>query len=209
MPPSKLSCKQAEHKLINETCQRYIKHLYHEANHISLPQIKRQSIAETSGEILFPSLSKVIALLTLHEEDIFIDLGSGMGKAVIQFFLQTQIKKAFGIEIMSNQYQYSVMMANRLKADLPEFYLNGRELQFFLGNFLEIPFTTATVILIGSPCFTPNMLDTLGSIINSTPNIHTVVSLRPLLTLSRLTFRRMLSLECTWDTAQAYIYSDH
>lgn len=123
-----------------------------------------------------------------------------------KFFLRTNVQAACGIEIAEQPHKIAVKAAEYIQNELPEFYENERKVHLLQGDFLELPFTQASVILLSSPCFTPSMLETVGAMINQMQGIHTVISLRPLLALTRIRFKTVISLECSWDTALCYIY---
>jgi hypothetical protein len=160
----------------------------------------------TQGEIISHSVNKLIANISLTNQDIFFDLGSGNGKIVAQFFLKTPVREAHGIEFLPELYQSSVLLAQQTQQNFPEFYNDERKLQFTLGSFLETSFNSATVILINSVCFSQTTLTCVGEIIEKNFNIHTVMSTRPIPNLKRLIFVKTISIECSWDSALCYIY---
>lgn len=159
--------------------------------------MQHNQIAETYGEVLPESVSKLLRAINVTAEDIFFDLGSGLGKVVKQVFTDTNVKEAHGIEINATLHE----QAMRDSVTLPD-----RILTFKQGDFLTTPITGATIVLIASPCFGPSILHALGRKINETPTIHTVMSLRPIATLTRVTFKKVVRVECSWDTALCYIY---
>lgn len=191
---------------IDTLCQHYLAILYHDVQRKG--DSITHNICETYGEILYPSVDKILSVIQPSDSDVFVDYGSGHGKMVIQIFLKSQVKEAYGIEISPELYQHSLNAAQRLQHELPEFYQSERKLTFFLGSFLEVPLTTGTIAMVNSTCFTQSLLNQLGKIIEHTPSIHTVLSLRPISTLKRLTFQKAIRIECSWDTELCYVYSD-
>lgn len=188
-------------------CQYYLNIIYHNTNGPRAGEnYKINNIAITYGEILYPSIDKLLSAISLTEQDVFVDLGSGLGKFVLQVFLKTAVKEARGIELVPDLHQQALAATQRVQQDLPDFYAEGRKLTFLLGSFLEIPLTQATAVLISSPCFSPKILDTLGKIIDSTPSIHSVLTFRPISTLQRLSFKKSIRIECSWDSALCYLY---
>jgi len=191
----------------NTLCQQYLSLLYQGAKgHQSLKRSEQNTIPLSYGEILYPGVDRLLAEVVLSEKDVFLDLGSGLGKVVLQVFLKTAVKKACGIEILPDLHQQSLAAAKKVQEDLSGFFTGGRQLNFVLGSFLTFPLTEATVVLIGSPCFTPKMLDSLSKNIDSSPHIHTVFSLRPLCALEKLAFKKAIRIEGSWDTTLCYIY---
>lgn len=196
--------------MINKSnlCQLYLKSLYQHLSGHELNRKYKATIAETYGEILYESVSELIYQLTLSANDIFFDLGSGLGKVVTQVFLQSEVKEATGIEINPELYQYALLAAHKVQEDLPEFFSGGRQLRFLQGDFLEVSFEKATVILISSPLFTPETLFILGKMINLNTNINKVISLRPLFSLTRLSMKKVIRVEGSWDSALCYLYAN-
>ncbi len=168
---------------IDTLCEQYLRFLYADLEKQAAATLEQRNITETYGEILYPSIDKIIASISLTEQDVFIDLGSGKGKIATQFFLKSLVKEAYGIELLPELHRFALACVKRLEVEVPNFFHNSRKLSFLLGSFIEIPFTTATVALINSTCFTQSLLNELGNVIENTPNIHTVLSLRPISTL--------------------------
>lgn len=191
---------------INDLCQQYINILYHNIRILRTSEKLNIDISETYGEILYESMGKLIDEISFSEEDVFFDLGSGLGKIVIQVFLRSLVRESCGIEIIPDLYQKSILAAQRVKDDLPDFHNGERKISFIKGSFLDVSLARASVMLIGSPCFRQQILFPLGKIIDTMPGIHTVLTLRPLFSLTRLSLRKVVRVECSWDTALCYIY---
>ena len=188
-------------------CQHYLDIVYKDSHgHTMRRYDTTVDVSETYGEILYPSVIRLLSELNLTEQDVFYDLGSGLGKVVAQVFLLSLVKEAHGIEILTSLHEQAVQTAARIQCDLPEFFSGDRKLQFTLGSFLQVPLTTATVVLLASPCFSPVILHPLEKIIADAPNIDTVLSLQPIHRLHRLKLEKTILLECSWDSALCYIY---
>lgn len=190
-------------KQSHQICEQYLNILYRDTA-VSFTQA---NIAETRGEILYGSINKLIPHMQLSEKDVFADLGSGKGKITSQIFLITPVKSAVGIEIVPELHQTAMSVAERIRNDLPHLYDTDREMTFTCGDFLTIPLHHVTVALINSTCFPPSLVDELGVVINNTPSIRSVFSLRPLAALRRLAFRKTIPVECSWDSTLCYYYS--
>lgn len=187
-------------------CQQYLSFLYQTKVCNDIKR-KKGNIAETYGEILYPSVIKLMSSIKLSVDDVFFDLGSGLGKVVIQLFLTTSIRESYGIEIRPDLHQQALTILRQIQKDLPDCFPYSRKLTFLCGNFLEIPLSSATLLLIASPCFSPTILHRLSGIINDLSSVHSVFSLRPLPALKRLPFKKAIAIECSWDSALCYLYS--
>jgi hypothetical protein len=165
-----------------------------------------RKISETYGEILPEGVDKFLSVVKPSSQDGFLDLGSGKGKLLLQVFSNSPVNTAHGIEILPQLHEQAIHAEALLRQNQPALFTQ-RQLTFTLGDILAEPYPAATIALISSPCFSPTILNRLSDIIDSTPSIHTVLSLRPMLKLQRLSFRRTIRLECSWDTALCYVYS--
>lgn len=159
----------------------------------------RDTISETYGEILFEGIEKILKKIQFNESDVIYDLGSGLGKVIVQIALQHSVKKLCGIELNARINEY----AQRAKK-----MIGKPDVHFICGSFLEVPFNDATIIFILSPCFTQSMLWSLGDIINHLPNIKTVMTLRAIPNLA-IPFKQSFRVEGTWDSALCYLYQRH
>lgn len=163
-------------------------------------------ISENQGEILAPSINKLLQIIKPTAQDIFFDLGAGSGKVVMQVFLNSPVKEAHGIEILSTPYQKAHTAIEKVKMDCPYLFENQRKLSILRGSFLEIPFHTATIALINATCFEPTLIWELGKQLNQAPHLHTILSLRPIPSLNSLSFKQAVRIHCSWDASLCYIY---
>ena len=67
---------------------------------------------EVCGETLFDFTEKIIQFGKLTKDDVFIDLGSGIGQMVLQIDASTPCKKAYGIEIADWPSEYAAVSIN-------------------------------------------------------------------------------------------------
>ncbi|MBI5447126.1 MAG: hypothetical protein HY939_00165 [Gammaproteobacteria bacterium] len=188
-------------------CQYYLETVYQRiAAPCPAPSTNKGLISETYGEVLYHSLCQLIHNYTFNENDILFDLGSGTGRIALPFFLLTSLRQVCGIEILPAPHHIASQAANIIQQELPGFYKNQRRLSFLLGSFLDIPIDHATVLFISATCFDPSLMYSLSKLINCLERVHTVFTLRPLPNLKRLVFKKVISLECSWDSALCYVY---
>ncbi|MFI4936932.1 MAG: hypothetical protein ACHQJ6_00295 [Candidatus Berkiellales bacterium] len=196
----------------DELFQDYLARLYHSAKALQsltpsqIQTLTRQGICITYGEMLYPSMRQILKMLRLSRQDIFLDLGSGLGKCALQTFMQTEVNKVIGIEAASFLHQQAIMVAQEVKKDFPFFWEDQRELIFVEENFLTAQWHHATVVYSCSTCFTQELLVAIGDRINQQPSINQVLSLRPLPTLS-LPLKSVYPVECSWDSALCFHYA--
>lgn len=112
--------------------------------------IRRTSSSSLYGEITFGSLDKVIQYLKLNKDDVFFDLGSGVGKVVMQVAMTTPVKKVVGVELSNSRYKEARKAARLLQS---QGYVEPRKYSFKNEDILETNLKNATVIYSCSTAF--------------------------------------------------------
>lgn len=147
-----------------------------------------ESIGECDyGELEHDGREGLIASLNFTENDVFVDLGCGVGKINAHVYLRTNIKESIGIDILSER----ILMAEKAKAQMIHTIQQTRAppqedvaamvdgIQFITGNILqEEKYNKATVALICSACFHSELTNQLFKRLNSLPLVTRMVSLR-------------------------------
>ena len=82
---------------------------------------EKEDIYLTYGEITYPGISRLLDYATMTDADVFCDLGSGVGKVVLQAFLKTPAKRCFGIEASQARYGASQDIIKRVQQEFPRF----------------------------------------------------------------------------------------
>jgi hypothetical protein len=119
----------------------------------------------TYGEIEYIGVQRILSTVfqEFGEQDYrdktFIDLGSGIGKAVFAFALLGQFKKSTGIEILENVYT----MASLVK----EVYdkkgiVNGPKVEFMNRDLNEVELMHYDFVFTNSTCWSDDTMARLG-----------------------------------------------
>lgn len=167
---------------------------------------EKDKVYLTYGEILYPSVNKMIQFMDLREDDVFYDLGSGTGKVPLQFLLKSPVRKTFGIEASDKRNDFSRKVYDQVKKECPELFKTGRELGCLQANFLNIDISDATIIYTCSTCFSEDLLKEIGKLINRCPKVRYFISMKPITTCD-LPYDTILNIECTWDRTKCYVYT--
>jgi len=121
--------------------------------------IRAQGGAPTYGEISYEAVDKVLNDLCITQEDVLYDLGSGVGKVVLQGYLSFPFKKTVGVELSKKRYDQSVEAKNLLEK---KGLLNAkRPLMFLQEDFTESNLDDATVVYMGSTCYSDELMEAL------------------------------------------------
>lgn len=161
----------------------------------------------TYGEMLYPSVKKLLKKIDFSSTPVFLDLGSGLGKFVLQAFMQTSLLKVIGIEFRADLSEQSSEAIRLIRQAFPLFWEKNRELKVVTGDFLKEDWEQANIIYACSTCFRPELLAAIGDKINQELSVQHVFTLRPLPTLERLPLKEVFTVECSWDSALCYHYS--
>lgn len=168
---------------------------------------EKKDVFLTYGEVLYPGINTLIDYVEVTHEDVICDLGSGIGKVPMQFFLKTPIRRAFGIEASKTRYESSLKALARFKERFNELFQNGaRSLEYFNGNFLEGDMSQVTLVYAASTCYGPKLMEKIGEMVDKAPKVRCVMSLKP---VPCNTFRldKVLEVQCSWDKAtKCHVY---
>lgn len=186
--------------------QQYLDLIYRDINinHRDL-SCHHRFVSESNGEIFYSSINKLFSEVVFNEHDVFVDLGSGLGKMVLQVYLQTAVKAVYGIELLPELHAKAQLAAKKVQQDVEPFCAE-RKLIFLCGDFFKIDFTPATIVFINAICFGQDIVRKLGRVLNTLPLIHTIITLRPMDNLNEFFLKKILHLEGSWDSALCYIY---
>ncbi|CAG5112945.1 Oidioi.mRNA.OKI2018_I69.chr2.g7105.t2.cds [Oikopleura dioica] len=93
--------------------------------------------SETYGETNFAQMDKIIQTIKWSEDDVFVDLGSGIGSLVMQVSAMTPVAKSVGIEIQPTPCQYAKNMDINFKKIMKWYGYEHRNYDLFNGDFIK------------------------------------------------------------------------
>ena len=107
-------------QILDELYQAYLAHVY---QHVEQPLlVGKVSGSLTYGEMLYPSVKKLLNKLQIESNDIFLDLGSGLGKLVLQVWMQTILKSVIGIEAREELSRQTNEVVHQIYQGFPFFW---------------------------------------------------------------------------------------
>lgn len=198
-----------ESTLADRHCEDYINSLYQDVTGFSIYEtgeveaLAERKIFPLYGEILYYSMNKLIAEMQIEANDVFYDLGSGVGKIPLQVFLKTTVQKSCGIEALTKRHACALQVYEHVKKDFPEIFINERSLQAICANFLEVDIFDATILYLA--CFESELLLEIGKRADQCKNLKYFISLRPI--PNKLPLKTTIEVDCSFGPASAYIYA--
>jgi [histone H3]-lysine79 N-trimethyltransferase len=116
---------------------------------------------EVYGETSFDFISQMVDEININEDDVFIDLGSGVGQVVVQVAASTRAKACIGIEKADVPSRYAENVDTMFRTWMKWFGKKYGEYQLIRGDFLadehREKIMSASVVFVNNFAFGPNV----------------------------------------------------
>lgn len=174
--------------------------------HLSQKARKQSDAMEyVYGEIEFIPFIALLTLARLKADDLFYDLGSGTGKAVIACAMTLPVMKATGIELFKALHQCSCEQKTKLAKD--EHYKNVAEkINFIQGNFLKENLDEATFIYIDSTALFNPTWAKLCTRLEQLPHLHTIITTSKIFYSKQFYLFKCTKVQMSWGVTTAFIH---
>lgn len=126
----------------------------------SLDERRQKNMMDDSsmiyGEVMFYSFVRILEKANPKPGEVFYDLGSGAGKAVMIAGLVFDFSKACGIEKLDSLYGLSVDLLKKLE-EMPErkqlLAHKDLKIEFIHDDFLKPDISDADIVFLNATCF--------------------------------------------------------
>lgn len=116
---------------------------------------------EVYGETSYELVCQMIEQIEISPDDVFIDLGSGVGQVVLQMAGTLPLKACIGIERADVPSRYAESMDRLFKMWMKWFGKRINEYQLIKGDFLvdehREKINSATIVFVNNFAFGPNV----------------------------------------------------
>ncbi|XP_058821838.1 histone-lysine N-methyltransferase, H3 lysine-79 specific [Topomyia yanbarensis] len=116
---------------------------------------------EVYGETSFDLICQMIDQFKITGDDVFVDLGSGVGQVVLQMAASTAVKICYGIEKADVPSRYAEGMTATFKMWMRWFGKKYGDYELIKGDFLadehREKITSATIVFVNNFAFGPNV----------------------------------------------------
>ncbi|MCH9688168.1 MAG: hypothetical protein K0V04_42445 [Deltaproteobacteria bacterium] len=116
--------------------------------------------SSTYGELLPAATNKLATHLALGKRDTFYDLGSGLGKVVLQLAVSRPMAGCFGIELVRSRHRVAVGMLRRVQQ---LGLVRTRACGFRCSDFMRARIGDATVVYSCSTAFSTAFMNELAA----------------------------------------------
>lgn len=196
------------------TCRQWLDELYadHSGFGISLAEMNQVYDSGGSpvyGEITFEGTRALLECLPgpLDFGDVFIDLGSGIGRMCVEVFLLTTVGCCRGIELSPTRHKVAETIRRQLGDRTPAEFESGRILEFSHQDIMSADVADVTVAYCCNPVFSAVFAACIADKLAAEAKcLKTYISLKPVYREGWILLRR-INLACTWfDRQQAFVY---
>lgn len=130
----------------HELIQSYFDEIYTSLNK-DVQKMRPEDPNQIYGELYYYSALKLLKHLNLSPNDHFLDLGSGLGKLVLQLYLTSNIASVAGIEINQERNHIALKAMDKVKQKIssacdsaltsafPSAFNSNRTINFIQGDF--------------------------------------------------------------------------
>ena len=145
--------------------QAVIRRLYRDEHGYDLSEADEARVlatrsAPTYGELMPSATARLVEALKLDADDSFYDLGSGVGKVVLQVAMTVPVQRSIGIELVGTRHRIAQRMLAQLE---PTGLLRASECRFRRSDFMRARLTGATVIYTCSTAFSEEFMEELAA----------------------------------------------
>jgi hypothetical protein len=179
----------------------YLQMIYENKGGYTLPSDEVSAIYKEGGhpqygEIPYDSAAHILEDLQLSRQDVFYDLGSGVGKLVLQVYMTTPVKRSIGIEL--SQTRWNIAEASRKQVAEDDHIIVGRDLGFLNQNILKTALNDATVCFISGITFPPQLTQAIMDRLGSLDHDVKVLSVLPLPAHKQFRLIKTYNLPMSW-----------
>ncbi|BES89605.1 Histone h3 methyltransferase [Nesidiocoris tenuis] len=168
-------------KATSSQAQHIITQVYNQA--VVCPEQLNQYSAfspNVYGETSPKMVSHMISQLRITPEDVFLDLGSGVGQVVLQMAAAADFKQCIGIETSPVPCQFAVALEREFRKTMAWYGKRFSEFQLHQGDFLKKYYRPiiqqSTVIFANNFAFGPEVDHQLKNIFADLPNGVRIIS---------------------------------
>lgn len=171
---------------------------------VDIARIKESKGSPVYGEINTRALEKLHEYLDIRTGDIFYDLGSGVGKVVLQTGLFTKAQKVVGVELSENRHEDAMAALKRASEIAP---LAAKKCSFINDDLMNIDLSSASIIYTCSTAFSDLFMRQIAKRLADFSHKYRLVTLQELPNEKHLKRVDTIYLDMSWARKTAvHIY---
>ncbi|MCB9831034.1 MAG: hypothetical protein H6807_01065 [Planctomycetes bacterium] len=167
----------------------------------ALVEERAGATAATYGEILPSAAAELFDWLRPGAGDLFVDVGSGVGRLALQALLTTRVGRVVAVELSPFRHEVACRAREVLRRLLPEAADRlDRDLDLRLGDLRDQLPTEVSLVWAGSICFPDGLMISLARALLAAPRFRRLVTLKsmPPAVERQLSTLGVLDLDMSW-----------
>lgn len=167
-------------------------------------RVVRTGSSSTYGEIRPGAVGRLLEQLTPSRRDVVYDLGSGIGKVVLQVALTCRVERVVGVELVRSRHEIAERVLERARE---RGLLVTKDVQLRCADLMRTPMDDATIVYTCSTAFPdPFMRRLARRLAKLRPGLR-LVTTQELDPPGRFVPRQVLRLPMTWNRAgRVHVY---
>lgn len=178
-------------------------------SHLGRRRRSAKGKALTYGEVLPGPFSALLKEAKPRRGEVFYDLGSGTGKAVLTAAVAFDFARVVGVEVLPELHRVAERVFGRFDEQVrPRLPPRRRyvEVRFIQGDFRTVPISDADVVFIHATCFDPDLIRDVIRKLEETKAGTRVVSVTQALDGPRLRFQKTRVYPMDWGLTPVHYY---
>lgn len=194
--------------------KKILDHLYLGINGYDISAKARQKMvvsdkAFTYGEVIPDQFHQILSFVKPKPNEVFYDLGSGLGKPTFLASMLFDFSKATGIELLADLWQVSEKVLERFEKDIRpglDERKKAQTIDFVNENFLDYDFSDGDIIFTHSTCFSFETLEKLARKVERLKQGARIITITKTIESPFLQLLGNGEFLMNWGRATAYFY---
>ena len=163
----------------------------------------------TYGEVAPDSFFQILSSVSPQAGEVFYDLGSGTGKAVMLAGLSFPFQKVVGVEILSELSQVAQSVLIRYRSEfqktLPQEYMK-QTIDFITKDFFDVDISDADVVFAHCTCFSTELMVSLSKKLSELKVGARVITVTQQLNSPLFKLQSSRLYHMAWGNATVWVY---
>ncbi|MBF0206011.1 MAG: hypothetical protein HQK53_03900 [Oligoflexia bacterium] len=191
--------------------QLYLDKSGHGLENTDVSTLEKMNYAQKNviyGEITYNGAITLFEKLNIKGNDVFYDIGSGVGKLVLQAYLTTPAKKSVGIELVGSRAKKAETVYQQLMNQGILSKAGNKELKYVEADVITSDLSDATTIFWANLTWEEGVIDkVVQKLSSSVKHPLLIVSHKSLDNYPNMKLKEAFTVECTWTSrSNVYLY---
>jgi hypothetical protein len=175
------------------------------AKDLSSPNLAYSEVTLELMQGVFAELRRMGDVLK-RKAGIFVDLGSGMGKAVFAAAMLHEFHMCVGVEVLKSLHDGALELLEIYDSRLKGQLRHAPKIELVLGDMVEFPWQKAHVVFINMTTFTEQLIDAVRDLAQGMKRGAVCITVTKQLRSKAWELVHVSEQELSWGSSQVYIH---